>query len=111
MKQKDPRASKKKQPENTFVPTEEMKERRESCQGYEQGKHTDISFHHECPKYMTVKQWVKKFGFIPEGGVRHLIFSNDAFNKKVVKRLGSKILLDVQAIYDFIEEQNNIGRK
>ena len=58
------------------------------------------------PKYLTIKQWVDRFGFIPEGGIRHLIFSNDAFNRKVVKRVGSKILLDVEALYEFIEEQN-----
>ncbi|MDP1607812.1 MAG: hypothetical protein Q8L98_00680 [Chlamydiales bacterium] len=65
------------------------------------------------PKYLTIKQWVAAYGFIPEGGIRHLIFSNDAFDKKVVKRIGSKILLDVHAFYEFIEEQNQKtgGRK
>lgn len=58
-------------------------------------------------KYMTVKQWVSAFGFIPEGGIRHLIFSNKEFEEKVVKRLGRKILLDVQALENFIAEQSN----
>jgi len=64
------------------------------------------------PKYMTIKQWVATHGFIPEGGIRHLIFSNESFNQKVVKRIGKKILLDVEALYKFIEEQNQkIGGK
>ncbi len=58
-------------------------------------------------KYMTVKQWVSTFGYIPEGGLRHLIFNNSDFNKKVVKRLGRKILLDIQALDEFVAEQNN----
>jgi hypothetical protein len=54
------------------------------------------------PRYLTVKQ-VAQLGFIPEGGIRHLIFSSQEFNRKVVRRLGTKVLLDLQAFYDFIE--------
>lgn len=62
-------------------------------------------------KYMSVKQWVSTFGYIPEGGIRHLIFSNTDFNNRVVKRLGRKILLDVQALEAFIAEQNRNGQQ
>lgn len=56
---------------------------------------------------MTVKQWVLTFGYIPEGGLRHLIFSNPSFNQRVVKRIGKrKLLLDIQALENWIEEQN-----
>ena len=59
------------------------------------------------PKYLTIKQWVKTYGFIPEGGIRHLIFTNPEFNKRVVRRIGKKkIVLDVQALFDFIEKEN-----
>ena len=57
------------------------------------------------PKYMTIKQWVSKFGYFPEGGLRHLIFSNPSFNQRVVKRVGKKVLLDVQALENWIGEQ------
>ncbi len=58
-------------------------------------------------KYMSVKQWVATHGYIPEGGIRHLIFSNPSFNQKVVKRIGKKCLLDTKALEIWIEEQNN----
>lgn len=54
---------------------------------------------------MTVKQWVSVYGCIPEGGIRYLIFKNKDFEKKVVKRLGRKVLLDVQALETWIAEQ------
>lgn len=57
-----------------------------------------------APRYLTVKQ-VASMGFIPEGGIRHLIFSNADFNKRVVRRLGKKVLLDLQALYKFIDDQ------
>lgn len=59
------------------------------------------------PKYMTVKQWVSTFGYIPEGGIRHLIFTNSDFEKRVVKRVGKKVLLDVKALDYWVSEQGN----
>lgn len=58
-----------------------------------------------APKYMSIKQWVSTFGYIPEGGIRHLIFSNPVFSSRVVKKLGKKILLDTQAMEEWISEQ------
>ncbi len=49
------------------------------------------------PRFMTIKQWVSAFGYIPEGGLRHLLFTNESFNKRVAKRIGRKVLLDVTA--------------
>lgn len=56
-------------------------------------------------KYMTIKQWASTFGFIPEGGLRHLIFTNKDFERRVVKRLGRKIILDVEALEVWVSEQ------
>lgn len=56
-------------------------------------------------KYMTIKQWVTTFGYIPEGGLRHLIFHNKNFEHRVVKRIGRKILLDIQALEEWVGEQ------
>lgn len=56
------------------------------------------------PKFMTVKQWVETYGYIPEGGLRHLIFHNKDFEKRVVKRLGRKVILDVEALEAFVAE-------
>lgn len=55
--------------------------------------------------FLTVKQWLEKYHAIPEGGIRHLIFTNrDGFNTKVVKKIGRKILLDEEAFLRFIDE-------
>ena len=57
-------------------------------------------------RYCTVKQFAGK-GFITESGLRHLIFHADTngFNK-VIKRIGRKILIDVNAFDAWIEEIN-----
>lgn len=57
-------------------------------------------------RYLTIKQWLAEYGYIPLGGLRHLIFKSKSFNDKVVKRIGSKIILDVLALDEWIEEQN-----
>lgn len=62
------------------------------------------------PPYLSVKQWVKVFGYIPEGGIRHLIFKNAEFKKRVVRRVGRRILLDVQELEKFISEQETYSR-
>ena len=55
--------------------------------------------------FLSLKQWLEKYKAIPEGGVRHLIFTNkDDFNKRVVKKLGRKILLDEQAFLAYIDQ-------
>lgn len=73
---------------------------------HENKKETTIDITPTVPKYMSVKKWVSTFGYIPEGGVRHLIFSNPIFNQRVVRRLGKKLLLDVQAFELWISEQH-----
>lgn len=61
---------------------------------------------HQSPKnFVTIKQWLQKYPAIPEGGIRHLIFTNkDNFNTRVVKKIGRKILLDEQAFLNYINE-------
>jgi hypothetical protein len=57
--------------------------------------------------FLTMKQWLEKYQSIPEGGIRHLIFTNrNNFNARVVKKLGRKILLDEEAFLDFINEHS-----
>lgn len=56
------------------------------------------------PPYLSIKGLAKK-GILTEGGIRHLIWSNPDFNAKVVRRLGKKILIKVEAFYQFIESQ------
>ena len=57
------------------------------------------------PNYLSIKQWVSTFGYIPEGGVRHLIYGNEDFRKKVIRKIGTKILIDVKAMELWISQQ------
>jgi hypothetical protein len=66
-----------------------------------------VSINHNQKSFLTVKQWLNKYPAIPEGGIRHLIFTNkDNFNSRVVKKLGRKILLDEQAFLSYIDEHS-----
>ncbi len=58
-------------------------------------------------RYLTVKQFVS-LGIFPEGGIRHLLFTNEEFRKKVVRKIGKKILLNLEAIYEYLEEQGRV---
>lgn len=57
-------------------------------------------------RFMTIKQWCNKFSYFSEGGLRWLIFNNKDFEARVVRRVGKKIFLDVQAIDEWISEQH-----
>ncbi len=67
-----------------------------------------MSILNQHPKnFLTLRQWLNKYSAIPEGGIRHLIFTNkDNFNSRVVKKLGRKILLDEQAFLSYIDEHS-----
>lgn len=59
---------------------------------------------HTSKNYLSLKQWLNKYQAIPEGGIRHLIFTNkDNFTAKVVKKIGRKILLDEEAFLNYID--------
>lgn len=56
---------------------------------------------------LTVNQFVEKHQFATFGGLRHLIFySNTNGFSKVIKRIGRRILLDENAFFSWVEEQN-----
>ncbi len=57
--------------------------------------------------FLTIKQWLKKYEAIPEGGIRHIIFiDKDNFNAKVVKKVGRKILLDEEEFLNWIDSHS-----
>ena len=65
------------------------------------------AINYSSKNFLSLKQWLEKHKAIPEGGVRHLIFTNkNNFNQTVVKKLGRKILLDEQAFLEFIDEHS-----
>ncbi len=68
-----------------------------------------VTFDPRSKNFLSLKQWLEKYPVIPEGGIRHLIFTNkDNFNGRVVKKLGRKILLDEQAFLSYIDEHSKI---
>lgn len=57
--------------------------------------------------YIPVTEWNSHHSWPPLGGLRHLIFhaQTNGFHK-VIKRCGRRILIDEQAFFEWIEEQN-----
>ena len=54
--------------------------------------------------------WNKNHSWPPIGGLRHLIFNaeKNGFNK-VIRRIGRRVLIDEQAFFDWVDEQNGVG--
>lgn len=74
-----------------------------------QGAVMPNSINQHQKNFLTLKQWLEKYPAIPEGGIRHLIFTNkDNFNGLVVKKLGRKILLDEHAFLSYIDEHAKV---
>ena len=58
-------------------------------------------------RYIAATQWNKYHAWPPIGGLRHLIFhaKSNGFNR-VIKRVGRRILIDEQAFFAWVDEQN-----
>ena len=56
------------------------------------------------PELMTVKQFCEHYTWATEGGIRHLIFhaEQNGFSK-CIRRLGSRILLDVDEVFEWVK--------
>jgi hypothetical protein len=63
-------------------------------------------------RFIPATQWNEHHPWPPIGGLRHLIFfeKTNGFDK-VVKRCGSRVLIDEQAFFQWVEEQNQGGSK
>lgn len=63
--------------------------------------------HHEKTRLIPVTEWNEHHSFPPIGGLRHLIFNaeENGFNK-CIKRVGRRVLIDENAYFKWIEEQN-----
>ena len=59
------------------------------------------------PNLLTVKQFSQKHTAFPEGGMRHRIFhaEKNGFSR-CIRRVGSKVLIDENEFFKWIEEQN-----
>ena len=61
----------------------------------------------EHPRLIPAAQWNKYHEWPPQGGLRHLIFNakNNGFDK-VVRRVGRNVLINEDAFFEWVEEQN-----
>jgi hypothetical protein len=61
-------------------------------------------------KYIPVTHWNDYHSWPPQGGLRHLIFNaeSNGFNK-VIKRAGRRVLINEQAFFQWLEDQNEGG--
>jgi hypothetical protein len=57
-------------------------------------------------KYKTVRQMSEHYDFISQALLRKLIASDKQFQKKCVRRLGRKILLDEDAVLKSIADSH-----
>jgi hypothetical protein len=58
-------------------------------------------------KLIPATQWVKYHSWPPIGGLRHLIFNAETNGfDKVIKRVGRRILIDEQAFFEWVNQQN-----
>lgn len=66
--------------------------------------------------YLTPKQFIAKYSWITNGGIRHYLFfgdTNGLNSSGAIIRIGRKILIDEAKFFIWIELQNqpNLGRK
>ena len=62
---------------------------------------------------LTVKQFSEQFPAFPNGALRNYIFFEDSNGMKelnVIKRIKSKILIDVDAFFIWVEEKSKEAR-
>ncbi len=61
-------------------------------------------------KFIPVTLWNDHHSWPPQGGLRHLIFNADKNGfDKVIKRAGRRVLIDEQAFFQWMDEQNEGG--
>lgn len=62
------------------------------------------------PQFKTVKQFIAENPAFTLGGMRNYIFFEDTNGLKAsgaIKRIGRKILIDVEAFYKWVDTQSN----
>ncbi len=62
-------------------------------------------------RFIPLTEWPKHHSWPPIGGLRHLVFyaEENGFDK-VIRRAGRRVLIDEQAFFQWLDEQNG-GRK
>lgn len=54
--------------------------------------------------YLTTKQAIEKYSFLTKNTLKHLLFRDvDGFRSQVARKLGRRILLDEDALLEFLD--------
>lgn len=62
------------------------------------------------PNLIPVTEWSQHHEWPPLGGLRHLIFhANENGFDKVVRRVGRRVLLDEDAFFKWVDEQQEVS--
>ena len=62
---------------------------------------------HTPTRLIPLTEWPKHHPWPPLGGLRHLVFhANSNGFERVVKRVGRRILIDEQAFFEWVDEQD-----
>lgn len=61
-------------------------------------------------RLIPLTKWQEHHSYPPIGGLRHLVFHSktNGFDK-VIKRVGSRILIDENAFFQWVESQNEVN--
>ena len=63
--------------------------------------------HQESTRLIPASDWNKFHHWPPLGGLRHLILHKEKNGlKKVVRKVGRRVLIDEQAFFKWIDEKN-----
>lgn len=58
-------------------------------------------------RFIPLTEWPKHHSWPPIGGLRHLVFYADENGfDKVIRRAGRRVLIDEQAFFQWLDEQN-----
>ncbi|HRS96309.1 MAG TPA: hypothetical protein P5179_13655 [Candidatus Latescibacteria bacterium] len=62
------------------------------------------------PRLIPLTKWNEYHPWPPPGGLRWLVFheKKNGF-QAVIKRVGGRVLIDEQAFFDWVDEQNQTG--
>lgn len=61
---------------------------------------------------LTVRQFSEKHPAFPQGSLRNLIFHAETNGfKPCVRRINSKVLLDEQEVFRWVDQQNNAAQQ
>ena len=65
---------------------------------------------HQTPRLIPIPQWPNHHYWPSVAGLRWLIFNKDKNGfSRAFKKVGSRVLVDEQAFFHCVEEQNHVG--